>query len=226
MIYLGNLKEISSGKLDIGFIHYMPFDAQYGLNKTEEELLKDGVFVNEIPKAEIVSGKNSIMFYNPLTKSIFYEYIDAPKNKEQLLEEKIELLQERSLTAIEKYNLLEIDNTDLEDLRVAKLNSLKENCIQAIYNGFHSNSVNHEFGFNDLDQVNFTQQMLMVVAGDTKEIQWKTKDAGVVTLTVEQFKTVVQEAAAHKLVQQQKYWQIEQQVINANSKEQITTLNW
>lgn len=96
MIFLGSLKKISDDKFDIGFIHYMPFDSKVGLGKTETELLAEGALINNIPNAEIIEGKNSTMFYNPLTNSIFYEYVDVPKSKEQIIEDELEELKQQN----------------------------------------------------------------------------------------------------------------------------------
>lgn len=62
--------------------HYMPFDAVDGLGKTEEELLKEGVLVDEVPEPELITGKIATPYY---TEKDGYHYIyeDAPQTQGQ-----------------------------------------------------------------------------------------------------------------------------------------------
>lgn len=62
--------------------HYMPFDAVDGLGKTEAELLKEGVLVDEIPEPEQIDGKIATPYY---TEKDGYHYIyeDAPQTQGQ-----------------------------------------------------------------------------------------------------------------------------------------------
>ncbi|GCD10604.1 hypothetical protein [Clostridium tagluense] len=90
MIFLGNLTKITDIKYKIGFIHYMPFDVVNGMNKTQEELEKDGILVDDIPEAKQVDNKNPIMYVNPKNKEIFYEYIYISKTQEQGIENNIQ----------------------------------------------------------------------------------------------------------------------------------------
>lgn len=48
-------------------IHHKPFDKIFGLNKTEEELNKEGVFVEALPEyPESIVGKKAVLYINPL----------------------------------------------------------------------------------------------------------------------------------------------------------------
>lgn len=58
-----------------GFIHNQPFDSKYGLGKTREELLQEGILVESIPEPEQIEGKSPVLKYNGT--EIYYEYIDA-----------------------------------------------------------------------------------------------------------------------------------------------------
>jgi hypothetical protein len=71
-----------------------------------------------------------------------------------------------------------------------------------------------------------TPQSILILQGDVSEIQWKTKDAGVVTHTVEEFDQIIRDAKIHKLLNQQKYWLLEQQVLNATIKEEVLAIVW
>lgn len=125
----------------------------------------------------------------------------------------------------------EIDAEKLTNARDAKINELKNACSQAIFNGFVSESTGYEFGFNELDQSNFTQQMLLIVAAGgpdkySEGIKWKTKSNSVVDLAANQFLAIIEEAKNHKLIQQGKYWQLEYKVLNANTVEAIEAIVW
>ena len=77
----------------ITFTHFMPFDEQYGMGKTEEELLKEGYLIDEIPDPEQKEGKTAEAHYTP-ERGYYYEYIDTPPAPEETgiaeLKEKIE----------------------------------------------------------------------------------------------------------------------------------------
>jgi len=113
----------------------------------------------------------------------------------------------------------------LDFVKEKKIEELKQACTNTIYEGF--TAINgHTYGFNRHDQMNFTQEMILISQGSTSDILWKTKDAGVVTHTVEEFMQVVEDVKNHKLTQQQKYWDLEQQVLNATTKEEVMQIKW
>jgi hypothetical protein len=93
-IFLGNLVSVSETKMTIGLRHYMPFDEVHGLHQTQEELLQHGAFIAAIPQPE-PNGKQAILYYNPVTRSVFYEYTDPPaptKTQIELQQEQIDAL--------------------------------------------------------------------------------------------------------------------------------------
>lgn len=94
MIFLGSLVKITTTKYSIGLVHHVPFDEVNGLHKTKEQLEKEGILVDSIPEPQQIEGKSPIMYINPSTKEVFYEYIDIPKTKEELQEERITMLEQ------------------------------------------------------------------------------------------------------------------------------------
>lgn len=164
------------------------------------------------------------------------EYIQTIGNENSNVNKSVILLEnkqaeaepfiERIKTAVEVYEeLKENTNITLDDLKIVRISALKEECNATIEDGFTVNGA--RFGFNTLhDQANFTQQLLLIVAGQTTPIQWKTKNLGVIELTVEQFRGVVQAAEQHKRGQQARYWDLEQQVISAETKEEVKSILW
>lgn len=120
MIYLGNLIKITDTKYSIGFIHYMPFDAINGLGKTQEQLEQEGILIESVPQSQVIEGKTSIMYVNPVDKLIFYEYEDIPKSKEDLQQElNAKLLKDSASMQIELNSQKQL-NADLL-LKIAKL---------------------------------------------------------------------------------------------------------
>jgi len=117
------------------------------------------------------------------------------------------------------------DNISLVDLKQLRISKLKEECTIAIEEGFEVDGA--FFGFNTThDQSNFTQQLLLIVAGHTEPIQWKTKNKGVIVLSVEEFGSVIKEAEQHKRREQAKYWELEQAIIVATTKEEVDSITW
>ncbi len=71
----------------VTFTHYKPFDLKHGLGKTEEELLEEGILVDELPtKPEPVVGKKNLLYINPLR----WEYVDRPLTQKEKLNQMVE----------------------------------------------------------------------------------------------------------------------------------------
>lgn len=60
----------------VELIHYMPFDQENGLGKTEKELLQEGYLVDEIPEPEPKSGYVPKPFWDDLNKKVYYKYFE------------------------------------------------------------------------------------------------------------------------------------------------------
>lgn len=117
--------------------------------------------------------------------------------------------------------------SNLDDIKTAKIAFLNEECTQAIYAGFTSTSTGYTFKFDLEAQDNFNQQCtLFLLNQNLMETQWKTENAGIITLTKQQFIDVVFEAAQHKQTQIAKYWQLKAQVNAATTKEEVDAINW
>lgn len=60
----------------VTFTHYMPFDEKNGLGKTEDELLKEGYLLDEIPEPQQQEGKVAEAHFSP-EQGFWYEYTDV-----------------------------------------------------------------------------------------------------------------------------------------------------
>lgn len=172
------------------------------------------------------------------TKNPIFEYPNTENPTESIITDKplsveITELKSQLMNADEKYKLLDKGNISLGDLKKAKIEQLKYLCEQSIYNGFISTVIKDdialEFGFNIHDQNNFTQQTLLIVSANgnyTSPINWKTKNVGIVELTVSEFNIIINDATNHKVGQQNKYWQLESQVNNATDITTVDSIIW
>lgn len=79
-------------KAKVTLIHYRP-------ELLDEELKETGVFVEDfsIPNPEEQVGKASILYINPETKELWYEYVDrllTPEEELQQLKDRLALMQQ------------------------------------------------------------------------------------------------------------------------------------
>lgn len=72
--------------------HFFPLDEKLGYGKTKEELEKTGIFVESIPEPERIKGKDSVLKYDPNTKTLYYDYVE---NMEVIYKDRIETLEKQ-----------------------------------------------------------------------------------------------------------------------------------
>lgn len=102
--------KITDEKYKVISIHFMPFDHEYGLGKTKEELeAVGGVFIASISEPERIDGKYPIRYWNPIKQKIFYEYEDVPEHEEEIQDETIEKLKKEN-KELENQLMLQADN--------------------------------------------------------------------------------------------------------------------
>lgn len=87
MIYLYGLEKINNDKYKVNNIHYRPFDPQYGLGKTQEELEQDGILIESLTEPEDSPFKSAVLYCNPQTKEVWYEYEDRPLTEQERIEQ-------------------------------------------------------------------------------------------------------------------------------------------
>lgn len=92
-IYISDLREMVGDEIyRIGMIHYSPFHIDYGLGKSEEELLKDGYLVDDIEAPNYKNGQRYELLFNKKENKIFYSYYE----EKSTLEERIEKLEQEN----------------------------------------------------------------------------------------------------------------------------------
>lgn len=86
MIMFGVQKE-TYDKARVEYTYYMPFDEEYGLGKTKEELETEGfLFVDEVLEPDEQTGKTPVLYINPETLEQWYEFVDRPLTTEERLD--------------------------------------------------------------------------------------------------------------------------------------------
>ncbi|MGW9128940.1 hypothetical protein ACWGPW_28955 [Paenibacillus chitinolyticus] len=80
----------------VTFTIYQPFDEQNGLSKSKEELETHGILVAALPEREH-NGKSSVLYINPQTKALWYEYVDVNPPEDRIT--KLEIATEENKKA-------------------------------------------------------------------------------------------------------------------------------
>lgn len=114
----------------------------------------------------------------------------------------------------------------LKDAKIAELNDA---CNQEILAGFTSSALGqpHTYGFDYEDQQNLNGQLAILMFDNTiTSVNWKTKDAGVLTHTRDQFIQVCKDAEAFKRSRIEKFWNLKAQVQQATTEDQINAITW
>lgn len=87
MIFV-RIAEETATKAMVYFQHNFPDDL------TEEELA-DGLLVDSVPEPTPQDGKMALLYINPITKELWYEYVDRPLTSEEETKKRITQLEEQ-----------------------------------------------------------------------------------------------------------------------------------
>jgi hypothetical protein len=124
---------------------------------------------------------------------------------------------------------LDLTTLKIEDVKVEKISTLNEECNKIILAGFTSSAVGvlHQYGFDYEDQSNLMGTLTLFNSNPAlTEIEWKTKDAGLVLHTREQLVQLCTDSFTHKQNNIKKYWIKKQQVLDAISIEEINSITF
>jgi hypothetical protein len=107
-----------------------------------------------------------------------------------------------------------------------KINIFSERCETAILEGFIAFN-GHRYRTNRDDQINFLGRLEeMRLDPNIQEVMFKTRDAGYITHTPEEFKKIFLEGLRHKEALLYKYDTLKQQVLNATLEADIISAIW
>ncbi|MDO0943961.1 hypothetical protein QZ287_23460 [Brevibacillus laterosporus] len=116
MIYIEFVKE-SDVKSFVNLIHYNPFDSKEGLGKTEKQLRLTGALIESLPAREMQSGKDAMLYYNPQTSEVWYEYVDVSlPAEERIAQLEVELAEAKA----ENLTIMDAVAQVYEELQVLK----------------------------------------------------------------------------------------------------------
>lgn len=100
----------------------------------------------------------------------------------------------------------------IEPLRESKINQLDAECQAHIKAGFYCGE--DFFGFNDIDQTNFNQQLSLLLLDETQDtVYWKTENNGVKYFKREQFIEACKAGEVHKRNSISHYWLLKHYVM-------------
>ena len=184
----------------------------------------------EIGKDTVYIRKNILAINEE--EFVGWEYDEVQYGKDEyikLMADKQIALEELQKDANTKYLELDIANTDIETVRLAKEDQLNHLCNVAILGTFNGHN-GHTYSFDMEAQANFNQQFTDLLIDTTiATIDWKTKDAGVVTHTRDEFMALRTDIKNHKLSNIQKYWTLENKLMDTaitKTKDDIIAINW
>ena len=122
----------------------------------------------------------------------------------------------------------ELNDTNLDELKQKKINELNNKCSDEIEKGMLCTTNNHFYRFNkDEDQSNFSAQLLEIIDRTAPDIiYWKTEDAGIVSITQDQFKSIYRELGNNQKSLISKYWGLKLQILNSATIEEVLSVVW
>ena len=81
---LNTIKETDE-RVRVGVIHYKP--KRLNTEQRSAGIMLNGLTEADIPEPEIQRGKNPVLYANPKTQEMWYEYVDRPFTQEEIMEE-------------------------------------------------------------------------------------------------------------------------------------------
>ena len=113
----------------------------------------------------------------------------------------------------------------LDYLKKLYTNKMSQECKDFILQGFYSAVTQSYYGFSEKDQINFNQQLtLMLLDPTVNEVYWKTEDKGVIPHTRDEFIAVCKEGEKHKRHAMRNYYIITDNIREMRNFEELKGL--
>lgn len=159
------------------------------------------------------------------------ENAPAPKTADQLRIEQLEAILYKP-NPNEIFLSLDVENTELEDLKQKKIEQLDFFCNTTILSGFVSNclGVDNTYVFSMEDQINMAGQKIEITDAEAASltippIYWKA--SGIPQEhSMEQFKLLYNDGLNHKKSNINQYWTLKTQVLSASTKADVMLIEW
>ncbi|MDT0150061.1 hypothetical protein Q9R38_26320 [Priestia aryabhattai] len=103
-----------------------------------------------------------------------------------------------------------VEDEVVDYIKNIKIKELDKEMNQRVAEGFSSESTGYFFAYGAEQQAEFTQTLTLISAGLYFDdfVEWRTLDVGVVTLSLDEFKTVMIEGNAYKRAWTVKYREV------------------
>ncbi|MFD2170300.1 hypothetical protein [Tumebacillus lipolyticus] len=188
------------------------------------DYLNGGGPITAQANAEQIEADLLQQLHNPLPQPLTFE---DRLHALQVELERLLQLEEQLKTADQRYEELDPANIPLDQLQIAKIAQLNEQCERVILSGFISPTTGHRYSMAHDDQINFLEQKDDLTSDPTiSEIIWKTEDAGHVAHTRDEFFAVVAEGKRHKYDTITRCWKLKEQVKAATTWQRVVAITW
>lgn len=204
-------------------------DAIYQDHEVPENLKAKGYKHDGVLPSPVEGSEDNVVLYlDPESGALWYEgEVIAELSEVADLRRRLHDAETRLMNADERYETMDKQSASLAEVRNAKVEQLKYFSDRETASGFLSPSLGYKFGLEDVDQSNFTKQALMFVANPAAEsCTWKTLDAGIVTMTKEQFFVVMAEAETSIRGNIARQWQLSEAALSAQNKDEVDKVVW
>lgn len=105
------------------------------------------------------------------------------------------------------------------------LNKFTKDCDEAIYEGFHSTTMDAQYAYGEKDQAKFTRRAVSLVLNSSiTTVEWHTLDKGVLSHTRDQFIAVLNECDQHEMYYVNALWQIRQNYATYTTLDQVDAI--
>ncbi|HHY27424.1 MAG TPA: hypothetical protein GX523_11915 [Desulfitobacterium dehalogenans] len=219
--------EITQDKALVFYQNHMPDDPVTGV--TEEMLNQpNSLTVEVIPKPEHRPNESYVLYINPTTKELFYEYHENlpynPSDSPNIPSADIELLK-RQLNLVSPYS----EPRSLEEHEANKLFEISRECEDEILSGFYSNARGTMEWYTNSrdDQNNLIGQATLATLNPSFVPQWKSATESICTdFTMEQIIKLSTDGAVFKTERIKAFDTLKAQVLFATTVEEVEKIVW
>ncbi|AFM02390.1 hypothetical protein Desde_4129 [Desulfitobacterium dehalogenans ATCC 51507] len=216
-------EEITPDKARVFYQNYTPNDPITGV--TEDMLSNENArMLNSIPEPELQNGYVSILYINPETDELFYEYSRSNDYNGDMNLEELELLK-KQLNLISPYQ----NPLSLEEHKANKAYEISKECEDEILSGFYSDARGEiEWYTNSRDdQNNLIGQATLATLNPSFIPQWKSATEYICTdFTMEQIIKLSTDGAVFKTERIKAFDMLKAQILSATTVEEVEVIEW
>ncbi|PER25444.1 hypothetical protein [Bacillus cereus] len=136
----------------IEFIHHAPYDPIYGLDKTEEELMEEGLLMEELPVPELQPGKYGVLYYTD-ERGLYYEYVDVELTEADRIKQQQEALEQENKQLGQQVSDLEIQLLQKDQENAALGQQVSQLEIDAIQKDNDTNAIARQVSEIEIKQM-------------------------------------------------------------------------